>query len=311
MDLRSISIQHFLKSLNANEVKYIIVGGMATIYHGHVRSTMDLDLWIKDTPENKKLLVASLNDIDVPGAENYLNVDMIPGWSSIKIGEEGFEADLMAYMKAYKEEDFDKVYDRSIEADINGIKLQVINLEDLIIEKRANSRPKDLDDIKHLENKNNSGIEVTVLNKPEFIFLLKNNSITKENVGKRSNVMFISIMDSGKATILPDSNNYLNLIFDDVERDIPGQAKAMTREDAKKLNAFLNKNRKKRQCFIHCSVGISRSGSIGKYIVDELDGNMKFFKEKNPHIDVKRHFLKLLEEDKKNHGKNKGMSMGM
>ena len=312
MDLKSKNVQQFLKSLNSNEVRYMLVGGMATIYHGHVRSTMDLDLWIQDTPKNKKKLVSSLKDMDVAGADLYENIDMIPGWSSVKIGRKGFEVDLMGYMKAYSEEDFDAVYKRSIITKVDDVPLRVINLEDLIVEKKANARPKDLDDIKNLKSKGSyNGIEVSVLNEKEFIDLLNKNPITSENTHKFSNTMFISILDTDKKPVLPNTGNYLNLSFDDVEKNVPGVAKTMSIKDAQKLNGFITMNKSKKKCFIHCSAGISRSGSLGKYIVDELKGNLNFFKDNNPHIDVKRHFLKILEKGKLKKGQDKGMSMGM
>ena len=312
MNLRNKEVKQFLKTLDSNNVKYMLVGGIATIYHGHTRSTTDLDLWIKDSPENKKKLVSSLKDMNVPGAELYLNVDLIPGWSSIKIGEEGFEADLMGYMKAFKENDFDTVYERSIRAELDDVAFRVINLNDLIVEKKANARPKDLADIKGLTSKNSyMGIEVTALSKMAFQDILDKNSITSDTIENYSNVMFISILDTGKDQLLPNAKNYLNLTFDDVEVDIPGVAKTMSKQDAQTLNEFLKVNKTKKQCFIHCSAGVSRSGSIGKYIVDELEGNQSFFMEKNPHLDIKRHFLKTLEECKADKKIDRGRSSGM
>jgi hypothetical protein len=42
----------FLKALNNNNVEYILVGGMAVILHGYVRTTGDMDVWVKRTKEN-------------------------------------------------------------------------------------------------------------------------------------------------------------------------------------------------------------------------------------------------------------------
>jgi hypothetical protein len=36
----------FLKSLNANHVEYLVVGGYAVGYHGFVRATGDLDVFV-------------------------------------------------------------------------------------------------------------------------------------------------------------------------------------------------------------------------------------------------------------------------
>jgi len=39
----------FWQSLNKNKVKYIMVGGFATRFHGFNRNTDDIDIWLEDT----------------------------------------------------------------------------------------------------------------------------------------------------------------------------------------------------------------------------------------------------------------------
>ena len=40
------NFKEFIKLLNKNEVRYLIVGGYAVALHGHPRYTKDLDIWI-------------------------------------------------------------------------------------------------------------------------------------------------------------------------------------------------------------------------------------------------------------------------
>ncbi len=40
----------FIKLLNENKVKYLVVGGYAVAFHGHPRYTKDLDIWIERRP---------------------------------------------------------------------------------------------------------------------------------------------------------------------------------------------------------------------------------------------------------------------
>jgi hypothetical protein len=42
----------FIESLNANGVRYLIVGGYAVALHGHPRYTQDMDVWIQLNEEN-------------------------------------------------------------------------------------------------------------------------------------------------------------------------------------------------------------------------------------------------------------------
>ncbi|MGB3848965.1 MAG: hypothetical protein WA958_03275 [Tunicatimonas sp.] len=151
MDLSNQEVQDFLRSLHTNKVRYLLVGGVATTYYGHVRMTMDLDLWVEDATENKDRLVAALKDADVAGAEHYRNVDMIPGWSSLSIGTIGFEVDLMGYTKAFRKEDFADCYQRASVARVHGIPIPVIHINDLVREKQQLGRFKDLDDVENLQ----------------------------------------------------------------------------------------------------------------------------------------------------------------
>jgi hypothetical protein len=49
----------FLIALNKADVKYMLVGDYAVIFHGYNRTTGDLDIWVEATPENySKLLRA-------------------------------------------------------------------------------------------------------------------------------------------------------------------------------------------------------------------------------------------------------------
>jgi hypothetical protein len=136
MDISNSEVQRFLQSLYDNKVEYMLVGGVATVFHGHVRTTQDLDLWVKESPENKKRLVRALKQVSVIGAENYEKVEMVPDWSSVTIGDHGFVADLMGYLKSFKKEDFAACYKRAVKAKFDSIPITVIQLKDLIAEKK-------------------------------------------------------------------------------------------------------------------------------------------------------------------------------
>src|SRR6266699_3734649 len=56
IDFRDDDILKFFRDLETRNVKYLLVGGFAMAFHGYVRATHDLDLWIKDDPENMERL---------------------------------------------------------------------------------------------------------------------------------------------------------------------------------------------------------------------------------------------------------------
>ncbi len=57
MDISSDDVHQLLRNLNRYNVKYLLVGGMAGVVYGHIRTTQDMDLWIKNAPDNTKALV--------------------------------------------------------------------------------------------------------------------------------------------------------------------------------------------------------------------------------------------------------------
>lgn len=59
----------FIQCLDRHEVRFMIVGGEAVIFHGYPRFTEDIDFFFSTAPENLKALMAALDEFwegDVP-----------------------------------------------------------------------------------------------------------------------------------------------------------------------------------------------------------------------------------------------------
>ena len=161
MDISQDDVQALFRSLNEHGVQYLLVGGMVNIVHGHIRTTEDLNLWIRVGDENKARLVQALAQNDVAGAELLLNVPLLFGWSTVSVGKRGFTLDMGHSLKAFADEEFDACYDRARDATFDDVPFKVLNLNDLITEKKATGRPKDLVDVDELSklNKHNHDLE--------------------------------------------------------------------------------------------------------------------------------------------------------
>ena len=55
-----------LRSLNARSVEYLVVGGYAVGYHGFVRATGDLNVFVRTSAENAAKLIAAFKDLAKP-----------------------------------------------------------------------------------------------------------------------------------------------------------------------------------------------------------------------------------------------------
>lgn len=151
MNIADDDVLHLLTSLNQHNVPYLLVGGMAGVVHGHVRTTQAMDLWIKADDETKANLILALEENDVTGATHLKDVPLICGWTSVAAGKYGFTLDMGYDLKAFGAVDFDSCYDRALNASFEGVPFKVIRLDDLITEKQAAGRPKDLIDVDELQ----------------------------------------------------------------------------------------------------------------------------------------------------------------
>jgi len=56
MEVLDEELINFWQTLNECKVRYIMVGGFATRFHGFNRNTDDLNMWLEDTLENRRNL---------------------------------------------------------------------------------------------------------------------------------------------------------------------------------------------------------------------------------------------------------------
>ena len=141
----------FMKLLNKNEVRYILVGGLAVNYHGYARSTGDIDVWLDDSDDNRKHLVNALTDFGVEGASAFLTHPLIPGYSEILLGD-GIYLDFMANMTALKQNQFQECYQMAEKFLMDeNTEVNFLSINKLIEEKTKLGRPKDLDDVEKLK----------------------------------------------------------------------------------------------------------------------------------------------------------------
>jgi hypothetical protein len=151
IDFRDPDILKFFHDLEVEGVKYLLVGGFAMAFHGYVRATHDLDLWIKDDAENIKNLKRVLVNNGVKGIDETRDLQLVAGFTQFNVGASGFVIDPMTNLKAFSAFDFDKCYERGKPGEFQGIHFKVVHMNDLLKEKEATNRPKDQADIIHLK----------------------------------------------------------------------------------------------------------------------------------------------------------------
>lgn len=138
--------REFIESLNANEVRYLVVGGYAVAIHGHPRYTKDIDVWIDCRPKNAEHVVNALQDFGFGSlgltASDFLEPDQI-----IQLGYPPNRIDLLTSVPGVE---FDSCFSRRITVDVGETKALFISLPDLIQAKLASARAQDIADVDNL-----------------------------------------------------------------------------------------------------------------------------------------------------------------
>ncbi len=150
MDLFDEELINFWTSLNKYEVKYIMIGGVATNLHGYQRSTDDIDVWIDDTQENRTKFRLALKEYSQVDYFMIETLQIVPGWTNFSLNN-GTRLDLMVSVKGLEELPFDEYYSLAAIADLGSVKVPFLHINHLIDSKKAANRPKDQTDVIYLE----------------------------------------------------------------------------------------------------------------------------------------------------------------
>jgi len=135
-----------LLALSSRKVKFLLVGAYAMAVHGFPRSTMDIDLWVMPDHENALLVLQALNDFGAPSTD-LAPEDLQKEGLIFQIGVAPRRINILTSIDGLQ---FDDAFIHSQTIDIEGIPIQVLSVADLIINKRATGRTKDLADAEAL-----------------------------------------------------------------------------------------------------------------------------------------------------------------
>jgi hypothetical protein len=138
--------KEFIQFLNANNVRYLVVGGYAVAIHGHPRYTKDLDIWLEMSPENAENLIQALKQFGFSSlglqSQDFLTPNQI-----IQLGYPPHRIDLLTNIDGV---DFANCYPSRLEIIIDDVVVNFIDLDNLRKNKQASGRLQDLADLENL-----------------------------------------------------------------------------------------------------------------------------------------------------------------
>lgn len=139
----------FLRSLTSHRVRFLVVGAHALARHGAVRATGDLDLWVEPTDANADRLAKAFADFGYAATANAA-YKLAQRDRMATLGVPPLRIDVMSSVSGL---DFDEAFARRVDGRLGDVDVGFLALGDLVENKRASGRAKDLTDIALLEER--------------------------------------------------------------------------------------------------------------------------------------------------------------
>ena len=124
----------------------MIVGGYAVGVHGYPRYTGDLDIWLDPTPENAARVLSAIKAFGF-GSLGLKESDLVHEGNVIQFGQPPLRIDLLTSIDGVS---FASCYANRKEVVFDGLAMNFIGYHDLVKNKRATGRHRDLDDLENM-----------------------------------------------------------------------------------------------------------------------------------------------------------------
>jgi Nucleotidyl transferase of unknown function (DUF2204) len=138
-----------LKELEKVGAEYMVIGGYAVGFHGILRATKDLDIWINPTKENAQRMVLAARGLGYNDPSITTEVFINPNFN-LELGE---HPAIVEMLKRISGVSFDACYARRHVVVLNDVSISFISKADLMENKIHSRRWKDMDDFLKLKGK--------------------------------------------------------------------------------------------------------------------------------------------------------------
>jgi len=129
-----------LRLLNANQVRYLVIGGYALIQYAEPRCTQDLDLWISTDAPNAQAVYHTLRAFGAP-LTGLTAADFAQEGYFYQMGTPPVRVDILMGIPGVT---FEAAWPKRMIVDFDGLAVPFSARDDLIQAKRAAGRPQDL-----------------------------------------------------------------------------------------------------------------------------------------------------------------------
>ncbi|RJP34109.1 MAG: hypothetical protein C4547_11365 [Phycisphaerales bacterium] len=136
-----------LHALAEEGARFLLVGAYALAAHGYPRATIDLDLWVMPSSDNADAVLRAIQRFGAP-LGNLCRADLVKDDTVFQIGVAPRRIDIITGASGLR---FEEAFLNSVVVDVDGIPVHIPSIDDLIRNKKASGRTKDLADAEALE----------------------------------------------------------------------------------------------------------------------------------------------------------------
>lgn len=145
-------LQDVFNSFQKHEVKYLVIGGIASVLYGVPRATFDLDILIEADLENARHLLDALAGAGLGTASLTTPKDILA--NEITVFKDRVRIDVQTSTPGIR---FQDAWSRRQVITYQGQDFFILSKDDLIASKRAAGRNVDMEDVRLLELDQNEG----------------------------------------------------------------------------------------------------------------------------------------------------------
>ncbi|NJK43567.1 MAG: hypothetical protein HC933_04225 [Pleurocapsa sp. SU_196_0] len=138
------NFKEFLSLLERHGVEYLLIGGYAVNFHGYVRYTGDMDIYISASSENAARVAMALNEL---GFDEVTPSMFTTPSSMVRMGVPPTKLEVTNFIDGVT---FEECYANRLRTMLDGLEVNIMSLIDLRRNKRASGRLKDLADLENL-----------------------------------------------------------------------------------------------------------------------------------------------------------------
>jgi predicted nucleotidyltransferase len=162
-----VNFGDIVRLLVTTGARFVVVGGVAVVLHGHLRFTADIDVVVDPDDPRLRVLLQRLEEagfvprLPVPMLD-FADVERRRQW----VEERGMmvftvhdPTDAFRSLDLFAEPPlpFEDLWERSVAFDVAGVEVRAASIDDLISMKRAAGRPQDTADVAALERIRDAG----------------------------------------------------------------------------------------------------------------------------------------------------------